>query len=450
MQKRGIDDQEAKRYAVQFLTELWNYLTHVTSPLCDYLTTEQRGRDGVVHRIDHTMWEIVPFQAQADNNWWICDRCQNISAVNVERLCPVYGCSGTLLPLDMRSGAIESNLYRDMYSQGDPIPLAAEEHTAQWITQQAAKIQNQFIRGEINVLSCSTTFELGVDVGDLQAVILRNVPPTTANYVQRAGRAGRRADSAAFVLTFAQRRSHDLTYYDQPEKMVAGKIRPPGVVLTNEKIIRRHMHSVVFSNFFRWAKDVHETTYTNVGEFFAPMDRQSGIELLRLFLQRQPVQLESALDRVLPNDELLRQELLFSDWRWTSRLTNEDGSGVLDLATAEISGELETFQNLALSALQEAVTFLSADPAKYARLLKQGEYYGKVQNNIRQRHLLGLLGTRNVLPKYGFPTDVVELKTDHLQGIKSASDISLDRDLRIAISEFAPGGEVVAAKRIWR
>ncbi|WP_443987444.1 helicase-related protein, partial [Mycobacterium marinum] len=64
--------------------------------------------------------------------------------------------------------------------------------------------------GKVNVLSCSTTFELGVDVGELQSVVMRNMPPKTANYVQRAGRAGRRAASAALVVTYANRSAHDL------------------------------------------------------------------------------------------------------------------------------------------------------------------------------------------------------------------------------------------------
>jgi ATP-dependent helicase YprA (DUF1998 family) len=94
--------------------------------------------------------------------------------------------------------------------------MSVEEHTAQWISSKASAIQAEFLRGRINVLSCSTTFELGVDVGEVQAVLPRNVPPSPANYVQRAGRAGRRTDAAALVVTFAQRRSHDLTYFDHP------------------------------------------------------------------------------------------------------------------------------------------------------------------------------------------------------------------------------------------
>ncbi|MGQ4334766.1 helicase-related protein [Streptomyces hayashii] len=100
-------------------------------------------------------------------------------------------------------------------------------------------MQGEFVRGQVNALSCSTTFELGVDVGELQAVVLRNMPPSTANYVQRAGRAGRRADSAALVLTYAQRRPHDLSRFAEPERMIAGEVRAPIVPVDNVRIDRR-------------------------------------------------------------------------------------------------------------------------------------------------------------------------------------------------------------------
>ncbi len=139
----------------------------------------------------------------------------------------------------------------------------------------------------------------------------------------------------------------------------------------------------------------------------------------------------------MPLDADLRRELALSNWEWATQLMNSESKGILDLATAEIIGEVDTFAKLE----GEAAT---------AKNYKQADFYRQVQNQIRSRDLLGFLGSRNVLPKYGFPTDVVELKTDHLKTVTNASNISLDRDLRIAISEFAPGSEVIAAKRVWK
>lgn len=146
-----------------------------------------------------------------------------------------------------------------------PVPLTAQEHTAQWTNVEAADVQHKFIRGEINALSCSTTFELGVDVGELQAVLLRNMPPSTANYVQRAGRAGRRAGAAALVVTYANRRSHDLSRFAEPELMMAGVVRTPYVSLENERVDRRHVHSIVMAAFFRWYLENHQKDRSNGG-----------------------------------------------------------------------------------------------------------------------------------------------------------------------------------------
>lgn len=243
--ERQISPERAKQVALDTLRILWDYLDSSSSPWKEVFPGKDvsRPKIGWVHQVDHALWEVIPTLDNLDG-WYICSRCKNIYPQGVDDVCMTYGCSGHLIPLATQSEMINENLYRQLYLSDQVFPLTAEEHTAQWTPKAGAEVQDHFIKGEINVLSCSTTFELGVDVGDLQAVLMRNMPPTTANYIQRAGRAGRRTDSAAYVLTFAQRRPHDLTYYSEPEKMVAGEMTPPYVPLSNVKIIRRHLHSV--------------------------------------------------------------------------------------------------------------------------------------------------------------------------------------------------------------
>ena len=93
------------------------------------------------------------------------------------------------------------NHYARLYSSSHSEPLYIKEHTAQLAKDQQTRYQEAFVQKKINALSCSTTFEMGVDVGSLETVYMRDVPPSPSNYVQRAGRAGRAKHSAAFVMT---------------------------------------------------------------------------------------------------------------------------------------------------------------------------------------------------------------------------------------------------------
>ena len=438
--QNGFSAIQALQAATQLLGELWAYLLEDPSRAWSkvLVSREVMGGRGNANAISHRAWRVVPTLNSFDG-WMVCDRCQNITREIIGDTCPTYGCTGKLHQLSEKSAHLNDNLYRRIYQDNIPMVLTAQEHTAQWTSKEAANVQNKFINGEINVLSCSTTFELGVDVGDLQAVVMRNVPPTTANYIQRAGRAGRRTDSAAFVLTFAQRRSHDLNYYSQPETMVSGKIKPPVAVLSNERIIRRHLHSVVFAAFFRWAKDVHHRSFSKVDDFFFSENGTSGVDLLKQFIAEQPDTLTESLKRIIPFD--LQGVMGVHDGSWVRELSDPQSSTAkaFDLAYEDITQEVNELERMRKEARDRDDARGDAESRRLRSILLE----------IRSKDLLGFLGARNVLPKYGFPTDVVPLMTDHLS-IESARKIELDRDLRMAISEFAPGSEVVAGGRIWK
>ncbi len=438
-QTTNLSEEERRKQATEALRGIWRHLTDPGSVWYDHLPAENIARSGVVYALSHLFWQVIPV-VETDTSVYHCNRCQNVTYVNLHGVCPTYGCTGKLDQIKATGVSREQNHYRFLYQNMIPIPFSAREHTAQWASHEAARIQEQFVRGEINALSCSTTFELGVDVGELQAVLMRNVPPTTANYVQRAGRAGRRTDSAAFALTFAQRRSHDLTHYSNPKRIVAGAIRPPAIVIANEKIVRRHVHSVLIAAFFRWVHQTYRQEFRSVGDFFSPENKSgsdtppSGPTLLRQFVANRPSAVREALERVVP--EKLQTLLGLANWTWLPDLLNDDETGILDLADSEVDSDLAEFDRILQEAVQEGD-------------FKLAQRYQQVKNTIRWRNLLGFLGSRNVLPKYGFPTDVVELRTSHLPS-EAARRVDLQRDLKIAIGEYAPGGEIVAGGQVWK
>lgn len=129
------------------------------------------------------------------------------------------------------------------------IPLVAGEHTAQVTGDDRIQLENDFKANAnvspLNVLSCSPTLEMGIDVGGLDAVLLRNVPPRPDNYAQRGGRAGRRS-RVGIVLGYARNTPHDGYFYDKPAEMIAGEVPAPGVGLGNRDVTIRHLHAIVF------------------------------------------------------------------------------------------------------------------------------------------------------------------------------------------------------------
>ncbi len=125
--------------------------------------------------------------------------------------------------------------------------LEAKDHTGQVSKEDREKREQDFREGRFPILYCSPTMELGIDIKDLSVVGMRNVPPTPANYTQRAGRAGR-SGQAALVYTYCRpRNSHENYYLHNPNKMVKGEVKAPRMELINEELFRTHLHSTVLS-----------------------------------------------------------------------------------------------------------------------------------------------------------------------------------------------------------
>ena len=136
---------------------------------------------------------------RANRQWHLCERCGRLTVFPLGGSCASHDCAGQvqhLTELQLRE-RFENHHWYHRLLRADPLCTVVKEHTAQLVNERGREYQRDFRDRKVNVLSSSTTFEMGVDVGQLKAVFLRNVPPTPANYIQRAGRAGRRQDGAA-------------------------------------------------------------------------------------------------------------------------------------------------------------------------------------------------------------------------------------------------------------
>ncbi len=419
----------------QVLAGAWRSLTGARD---GWLTGSALPRIGQAYQVDHTWLTLAP----GGGELYRCDLCRRRAAASVRGVCPTLHCGGRLVPVTGAAGEDDDEHYRVLYQRTAPVPLTAREHTAQWTGLEAADIQQRFLAGEVNVLSCSTTFELGVDVGALNAVLLRNMPPTTASYIQRAGRAGRRAGAPALVLTYAQRRSHDLSRYAAPETMLTGQVRAPYVPLGNPRIDRRHAHSVALAAFFRDAKERTGQEWKTAGAFFLggdpgagggvagrPAPRTSPSQLVRGFLTPVPDDVDAALRAVLPKS--VQQRIGLDSGAWVNEL-----DALLSAVRAEITQDVALFEERRQDAFESRRSDVAA---RFERSI----------NTITRRSLIGFLANRNILPKYGFPVDTVELRTAHCDSQVGAR-LELTRDLAVAIHEYAPGAELVAGGVLWR
>lgn len=158
---------------------------------------------------------------------------------------PCPRCDGTAAPWSDATVRAHRTVRRVLEDRNQP--LNAAEHTAQVTTQNRVDLEENFkatqAESPLNVLACSPTMEMGIDVGGLDAVLLRNVPPRPDNYAQRGGRAGRRTRTG-LVVAYARNTPHDQYFYDHPEEMISGEIPAPFVSLSNRDVIFRHLCSM--------------------------------------------------------------------------------------------------------------------------------------------------------------------------------------------------------------
>jgi superfamily II DNA/RNA helicase len=189
---------------------------------------------------------------EAHRGVWRCRSCRRRAPrATPHGRCPAWRCDGTLEKLHEDPDSYDLQLLDEGYSM-----LRPEEHTAMVPHEERERLENLF-KGDsdaVNAFVCTPTLELGVDIGKLDAVLMRNVPPLPANYWQRAGRAGRR-HRMAVDLTYCRPVSHDRAYFSDPLKLLGGRIDPPAFNLRNEAMVAKHVHATVITRLHQLGRE---------------------------------------------------------------------------------------------------------------------------------------------------------------------------------------------------
>ena len=394
-----------------------------------------RDQKAGLKTISNEAWAV-----EKGGNLFKCPDCRRVSYwVLPGGRCVIKRCvEGKPVEIAIR----EENHYRYLFSSLEIAPLRSKEHTAQWTSEEAEKVQNEFIEGKVNVLSCSTTFEMGVDIGSIVSVLCRNVPPTPANYVQRAGRAGRRKGDKALVVTFARRRSHDSQYVANPLLLIKGQIPVPSLSLENHDLIRRHLYTMALSMFLRQI----EFSSVRSDDFFEARDESpSVVNQFRVWLAGRPEELLVEINALqLPTSVATR--LGVESWNWVDLLENVDlneRGAWLKLIEEFYLEETQFIEKTARELRQDDANGNAPSRAQQMRALS----LTKVLDDLKKKQMIEPLANGGVLPKYGFPVDIASL-TPSAASPEQADKVELQRDLSLAISEYGPGSQVVAGGHI--
>jgi superfamily II DNA or RNA helicase len=411
----------SEKDAAEFLEQYYDYLTDPENG--NEYCMEDKNNDGTF--VLPAKYFRVRIFGDPNAKWYKCSRCGKVSPYHLHGHCITVKCdakANEVDPAELR----KDNHFSELYFSDRMTPLFIKEHTAQLSKRESAEYQEQFIKKEINALSCSTTFEMGVDVGDLETVFLRDVPPLPSNYAQRAGRAGRSVNAAAYCLTFAKLSSHDLSFFKEPEKMINGVILPPLFKVDNEKIVKRHIYAVALSMFFAMKPEYYNSN--DASKFI----NDKGYTEFFDWLDTKPIRLTDLLKRSIPDIDNLHVRIGIDDYSWIEDFKGPDG--VFTVLIREYENNVKQFEDL------------------IKKFKRENELDKALKCERKMRHymnnkLIDFLARGNILPRYGFPVDTVELEQNATAA--NINKLRLSRDLSIAIAEYAPSSEVIADGKLY-
>jgi len=368
-----------------------------------------------------------------------CNRCNSVTTHNVRQVCPRWRCEGRL---ELFTPNPALNYYVDTYIHRNPFRMLSFEHSAQLSGTRRMEIERDFKNGNSDVLVCTPTMELGVDIGDLPSVFMRNIPPgsfpislamtnpSPANYAQRSGRAGRR-ERIALVNAFALSRAHDTYFFDRPSEMISGAIDPPDFSIGNERILRRQIHSLMLEKLdFQFERRLADHFPEDADEFDLPgLKDEVG--------RRKDMMVESVLKAFEKDqaDEHKREALDWINRESVSRIAESFYDSLLSAFQPWLTERDALFKDI-LELNKEQARVGRKNPRAARELAEQQAHLYKLLEQIDSVYPLSYLSDQGFLPSYAFPADNARLIA------KDEPKKPVLRNMNMALREYAPGNTV--------
>jgi ATP-dependent helicase YprA (DUF1998 family) len=394
---------------------------------------------------------------ELEGSWVRCGDCRSVHRP-VLRLAHCLDCTSVnVAPLDPSSDQVFSarkGYYRNPViaaltdSDKRPMALIAAEHTAQLNAPQSEDVFSRAEENEllfqdvaldwgaaatrstaVDILSSTTTMEVGIDIGALSGVALRNMPPSRANYQQRAGRAGRRGNAVATVVAFGSADSHDEHYFADPGAMIAGPVVDPKLTLDNRDIVQRHIRAFLLQRYHQDRIPAFDPD--SDPSLFSVLGTIEGFKSGREVLSRADFGVWLNTNKAQLRDQV-------ADWL-PVELREVDRETLLNFMVADV-----------LKSIDEALSSTSRDGGKVVEEDEGGEIPAEVDEEIPAEKaltgkLLDRLLYRGVLPRYAFPTDVATFNVfdvDRSTSFRPVMKFAPSQSLPVALSQYAPGKTV--------